>query len=167
MKTVLNWKKKILGRTYKILSGEKTIGKLKANWLCQSAIGEMDGRKIGFRIKGYLQQKTDIIDLETNKLIGKITFDCWKPKARIDYENSSMYWRFNNLWETKCSVFNMEGIKVDYQSRTMEGHGAIKVNTQDHLWVLFGLYIINYYRHLALVIGLSLLPFYISWLFIK
>jgi len=155
MTTVLNWTKGLFKCSYKILSGDVQIGELKESEFSQSAFGELHGKKFRFKTKGFLTQKTDIIDLENNELIGKITYNCWYPKAKIEYGSNLLYWKFSNLWETKWRIFNDEGVRFDFHGWSMKGE--VEMDIEDDLMVLTGLFIGNYYWKMV-VIYAAVLP---------
>ena len=150
MKTFLNWKRGIFSNTYRIFSDNSQVGKLKEKAWTQSADGELNGKKYSFKTKGLFKQETQIIDSESGSLIGKITYNSWKTKARIEYSGKVVNWKYNNAWNTKWSLFNSEGIHIHYHGSSIKGN--MESDNQNDMLALAGLYITNYYWEMSIPI---------------
>jgi hypothetical protein len=108
----------------------------------QSADGEINGKKYVFKTKGFFKQKTQIIDPENNSIIANITYNSWMTKAKIEFSDSVVQWKYDNAWNTKWSLFNEEKILVKYHGSSTKG--KIESDKADDLLVLTGLFITNY-----------------------
>jgi hypothetical protein len=143
MQTNLKWEKNFFSDLYCIYSNGQQVGILKDKTFSQTANGELNGKKYTFKTKGFFKQHTEIIDHIENKVIGEITYNNWMTKATILVDNKTIYWQYDNLWNTKWSIFNSEGIKIHYSGSFTSGQ--IDSNIEDALLLLSGLYVTNYY----------------------
>jgi len=163
MKTILKWKKGILKNTYQIYSEDIQVGKLREKSWTQSADGELNGKKYTFKTKGFFKQVTQIIDSESGSIIGKITYNSWMTKARIDYSDKVANWKYNNAWNTKWILFDSEGIQINYRGSSTKGKMELENHTD--MLALAGLYITNYYWQVSFaVIIAALIPVWITLL---
>ena len=96
------------------------------------------------------KQHTEIIDKSENKFIGEIIYHKWMTKATISVDNKTINWKYDNLWNTKWSIFNSEGIKIQYSGTSTSGQ--IDSNTDDALLLLSGLFVINYYWQMTVAV---------------
>jgi len=154
MKTQLNWRKGFFKNTYEIYLENKKIGELKDKCWSQSAFGELNGKRYKFKTKGFLKQETQIIDIESNSIVGKITYNSWRTKAKIEYSGKEYDWKYNNTWNTKWSILYSQEIQVDYQGSSSKG--KIEVNNQNELLILSGLFITNYYWQIMVAIMIAI-----------
>jgi hypothetical protein len=83
-----------------------------------------------------------IIDPEKETVIGRITYNGWMTKGRIELRGNNFDWRFNNAWNTRWSVSNTEKRNINYRCKTTRGN--IEVGIDDDILALSGLYIHNY-----------------------
>jgi hypothetical protein len=150
MNTILTWKKGIFSYTYNIFSEGKLIGKMKNNCFSQSADGELYGMKYTFTTKGFFNHHTLIMDNQTNSIIGEINYNNWMTKATLSIQNKKTYWKYENMWNTRWSIFNSEGIQINYSG--FSSSGKIESNTEDHLLLLSGLFVTNYYWEMTVAI---------------
>jgi hypothetical protein len=157
MKAILFWEKGIFEGTYKIYSEKKLVGKLKENPWTGSAIGELNGKKYSFKTKGFLNKETQIVDLEKNLVVGKITHDSLMSKAMIEYSGKVANWRFNSAWNTNWSAVDSNGVQINFQGSSSKG--KIEFDFQDDLLALTGLFVSNFHWHnTAAVIITILIP---------
>jgi hypothetical protein len=150
MNTILTWKKGIFANTYNIYSDGKLIGKMKNNCFSQSDDGELNGMKYTFKTKGFFKHHTQIHDNQTNNIIGEITYNNWMTKATISIQNKKTYWKYENIWNTRWSIFNSEGIQINYSGSSTSG--KIESNAEDDLLLLSGLFVTNYYWQMSIAI---------------
>jgi hypothetical protein len=150
MQTNLKWKKGILSNEYTIYSNDEKVGKLKDKTFTQVSEGEFRGKGYIFRTKGFLKQKTEIIDSAENKVIGKITYNDWMTKAKISVHDKTISWKYNSIWQNKWSLFDNEGINVKYSGSSIKG--KIDSTVDDPLLILSGLVVTNYYGQMSVAI---------------
>ena len=155
MQTNLTWKKGIFSNLYKIYSNGVQIGNLKNKWFSQSCISVLDNKEYLFKTKGFFHQKTQIIDTAENKTVGEISYNSWMTKATITLNDTSIQWKFDNLWGTKWSVFNSEGISIQYSGSLT--CGQIDSTIDDALLLLSGLFVANYYWQMTIVIVVAVI----------
>ena len=103
----------------------------------------LNGKKYTFKTKGFFKQHTEIIDSSVNKVIGEITYNNLMTKATIVVDNKKINWKYDNLWNTKWSIYNSEGVNIKYSGSSTSGQ--INSNIDDALLLLSGLFVTNYY----------------------
>ena len=150
MTTNFNWKKGIFANEYSIYSDGKPVGRLKEKTFSQTALGELNDKKYVFKTKGFLKQRTDILDASESKLIGKINYNSWMNKAAITVNGKTVSWKYNNAWNTKWSLYDTGGTLVKYAGSG--GKGQIQSDIADELLILSGLYVTNYYWQMTIVV---------------
>lgn len=148
MQANLRWKKNLFSNSYIIYSNDEQIGKLKDKTFSQTANGELENKEFIFKTKGFLKQQTEIIDSIENRVIGEITYNNWMTKATITIDNKTINWKYDNLWNTKWSLFNSEGISIKYSGSSSSGQ--IDSNIDDPLLLLSGLFVTNYYWQMTI-----------------
>ncbi|MGQ1785254.1 MULTISPECIES: hypothetical protein [unclassified Saccharicrinis] len=150
MQTNLTWKKGLFSSNYSIYSNGTLIGELRDKSFSQSAYGEMDGKKYVFKTKGFFKQHTDIIDASNGRIIGQISYNNWMTKATISLNHKTVFWKYDNIWNSKWSIFDSEGTDVRYFSSSNKG--SIESNSEDPLLILSGLFVTNYYVQMTIAV---------------
>ncbi|SRR6056297_17229 len=150
MQKKLKWEKGVFSNLYKIYSNGEQIGNLKDKSFSQSGIGVLDNKEYLFKTKGFFKQKTQIIDTAEKKVVGEINYSNWMTKATITINDKTVNWKYDNVWNTKWSVFNSEGINIEYSGSSTGGQ--IETNIDDALLLLSGLFVTNYYWQITIVI---------------
>jgi hypothetical protein len=150
MRTTYSWKKGFLKSTYEIYSNNALVGKLIENTWNSSAEGEINSKKYKFKTQGFFNQKTQIIDIESNFVIGTIVYNSFMTKATIEYLGQIAYWRYNNIWNTKFSITDNEGNQISFYGSSSNGN--LEFDQPNDLLVLTGLYVTNYYWQMAVVV---------------
>ena len=161
MKTVLHWKKGTFSTTYRIFSGEETIGELASYTFKQTAEGVVRNRRYLFRTKGLFKQETQIIDGESDQVIGNISYSSMMSKATIQFKDRTVNWKYDNGWQTKWSLFDKQGTLMKFAG----GHskGTIECEEEDDLLALTGMFVTNYYQQAMIVIMVAVfIPIWIS-----
>lgn len=161
MSKTLHWKKGIWSNRYEIFDSKKLIGKLKEGTWTQNAEGWINGKKYCFKTTGFFTQTTQITDNESNAIIGKISYNSWKTRADIEINNAVLHWKYDNIWNTKWSLYTSENTLVNFQGSYTKG--SIEFDEADYLLVLTGLFITNYYRQTYIAIMVAVfLPIWIT-----
>jgi len=150
MHTNLTWKKGFFSNLYKIYSNGKQIGNLKDKSFSQSRIGVLDNKEYLFQAKGFFKQKTKIIDTTENKTVGEINYNNWISKATITINDKTINWKYDNLWNTKWSIFSSEEFNIKYSGSSTGGQ--IETNIDDAVLLLSGLFVRNYYWQMTIAI---------------
>jgi hypothetical protein len=150
MQTKITWKKNFFSNLYTIYSNGQQIGKLKEKTFSQTANGELNGKEYTFTTKGFFKQHTSIIDCSTNEVIGEIIYNNWMTKATIIVDNKKVNWKYDNLWNTKWSIYNSEGVHIKYAGSSTSGQ--IDSNVDDALLLLSGLFVTNYYWQMTVAV---------------
>ncbi len=145
MTTILNWKQKPLSHTSEIYHGNKVVGSIKENSMNQHANGLINGKKFIFRTSGFIKSNTLIVDGETDKIVGNITYNSWMTKARIKTPEGIAHWKYDNSFNTKWSLKDDNDLNITYS----RSNGIIKTDHQNDLLLLTGLYISQYYRRIT------------------
>lgn len=156
MQIKLTWKKNFFSNSFRLYLDGRQIGKLKEKMFSQTAEGQLHGKEFTFKTKGFIKQHAEIVDSLENKVIGEITYNNWMTKAIILVDNKTMNWKYDNFWNTKWSIYNSEGIKIQYSGSS--NSGQIDSNIDDALYVLCGLFVTNYYWQSTAAIIIALIP---------
>ena len=144
METQYTWKTKMFSSKFDIYRYENLTSELKKEGFSRKTYGEMNSKKFLFLTKGFLKHQTQIINQADESIIGTISFNFWKSKSQISYNNKEYNWQFDNFWRTRWSLGNENGYLVRYQSHGFRG--TIDSYTDDPVLVLAGFFIRNYYR---------------------
>jgi len=142
METKLSWKKGILSNKCNIYSGNTIIGKLKENVFSQQLNCDINGKNYIFRKKGIFSNETQIIDEATEVQIGIMEKNIWNSKVLIKLGDKLFNWKYNNTWQTKWSVSNSDGEKINYNG--IENKGDIESQIENDLLLLSGLSVANF-----------------------
>ena len=153
MKNSFRWKKRVFSSTYNIYSNGQVIGKLKDRIFSQAADGEINGKSYTFKTKGFFKQKTKIIDNKDNTIIGEITYNNWMTKAELSIHDQKSKWKYDNLWNTKWSIYKPDDIKIKYAGSSSKGQ--IDSNAKADLLLLSGLFITNYYWQMSIAVMIA------------
>lgn len=161
MHTNLRWEKGLFSKTYSIYTNNQLVGKLTDKIFSQSASGEMNGKEYTFRTKGLFKQHTEILDNKENRVIGEITYNSWMTKATLSVLGKMINWKYDNIWNTKWSIFDSEEININYTGSSMKGN--IDSSTDDALLLLCGLFVTNYYwQWTAVILVAVFIPIWVT-----
>jgi hypothetical protein len=157
MKPSLTWTKGVFSSMFQIYSNGELIGNLKDKTFSQSAKGIYNDKEYIFKTNGFFKQSTDIIDCSDNKVIGRIEYSNWMTKAVISINNKTFYWKYDNIWNTKWTIFDSTGILMSFKGSTTKGQ--IDSNLDDASLILSGLFVTNYYWQIsATIMIVALIP---------
>ncbi len=141
METILNWKTKLFSKRYDIYNHTEQAGRLnKISW-SKKVTGELNGREILFETKGFFRQETKIMDLHENSVIGSITYNSWKSRSVISYQDKEYNWQFENFWRTRWNLQNRNGVIIRYKSNRYRG--TINSYTNEEVLILAGFFVRN------------------------
>lgn len=161
MKTTLSWKRRAFSTTYKIYSNERSIGQLQNRSFKQSSEGRINKKKYTFRTKGVFKQETLIMDGDSKKIVGNITYNSMMTKATIKLQDRTISWKYDNGWQTRWSLFNEQGTLMKFAGRATRG--TIECQEADELLVLTGLYITNYYQQAMIAVFVAVfIPIWVT-----
>jgi NAD dependent epimerase/dehydratase family len=107
----------------------------------------------GHKVYTLTRDEGKIFNDENKTPIGKISYNSWMTKAKIECAGKVYYWKYDNSWSTKWSLNNAEGSLISYTCSTAKG--GITYDLQNNLLVLTGLYIKNYYWQFSVVFLIS------------
>jgi hypothetical protein len=147
METHLTWKKKFFSSIYEISQYENAAGELKSIGWKRKSIGELNGKKVLFEIKGFFDKDFLISNPDDSSLIGKIVFNTWRTKATITILEKAYSWQFDSFFHSNWSISNENGYLVKYESHFK--NGDINSYTNDEILILTGLYIREYLQQRA------------------
>lgn len=151
-----NWKKGIFSSTYRLREGDQELGTLTEKAFSSTSIGKIGDRTYRFKCRGMFNTRAEIIDEETDEVIGKIKFNTWRSKAQVELGDTQLEWKYRNWMQTKWKLSGDEGIRLDYAAKMVGGQ--IESSTKDHLIILTGLYITNYYYQASAFIVAIMVP---------
>lgn len=165
MITTLNWKRGLFKCAYLLFSGDKQVGSFKENpWTIRSATGQLNSRVLQFKVKGAFNQTAEIVDQTDAKVIGRVRFNCWWPKANIQIGEKRYEWAFKNVWSTKWQIKGLDSEdEILYKGPAWKGLIDTSSSNSDAL-LLTGLFIANFYWQLLAIYIACFTPFWIFWL---
>ena len=150
MKTVLTWKKGAFSSTCRISSGKEIIGELTNYTFKQTAEGVIRNKRYFFRTKGLFKQETQIINGESDQVIGTIVYGSMMNKATIQFKDRTINWKYDNAWQTRWSLYDNLGIYMKFAGGMSKG--TIEFEEEDDLLVLTGMFVTNYYQQAMIAI---------------
>jgi hypothetical protein len=163
MNNTFRWKRGAFSSTYEIFENEKLIGKLKDSSFSKTSEGLINQKGYQFKTRGFTNQETQIIDAENNQVLGTISYNSWKSRAKIRLDDRRLQWKYDNFWQTRWSLFSEDGVQVTYAGGNSKG--TISCNTPDDLLILTGLFVTNFYRQIGIAIMVAVfLPIWLSTL---
>jgi hypothetical protein len=161
MSTILSWKRAAFSTTYQIFSGERSIGQLENQSFKQTSKGSISKQKYTFRTKGLFKQETRILDADSNKEIGKISYNSMMTKATIELQDRTLYWKYDNAWQTKWRIYDEKHSLVKFAGRSTKG--SIEFEQADDLLVLTGLFVTNYYQQAMIAVFVAVfIPIWVT-----
>lgn len=161
MKHVINWKKGILSSRYRLYSGEEFLGELTNHSFKQNAVGVIKNKKYVFITKGLFKQETRIMDGDSNKVLGRITYNSMMSKADIELSERMVSWKYDNGWHSRWSLFDEKGTLLKFAGGSSKG--SIEFENEDLLLILTGLYVTNYYQQAMIAILVAVfIPIWLS-----
>jgi hypothetical protein len=161
METILNWKKGLFKSIYEIYSDNLLVGYLNEKTWTESSHGELYGERFIFKTKGIFHQETQVFNNENNTPLGKISYNPWMTKAKIEYSDKIYFWKFDNLWSISWRLYNDEGLQIRYYRSSSKG--KIEYDLENNFLVITGLYINNYYWQTSVVILMTVfLPLWLA-----
>ena len=105
MATQLTWKKELLRGFYAIYKDDTKVGALKDNSFSQTAWGQLYERSYIFKTKSFLSHDIEIIEEESQRIVGTITYRSLGTKATINLEGRVIQWKSESLWNTKWGIY--------------------------------------------------------------
>ena len=161
MKTILHWKKGTFSSTCRIFSGEEPVGELMDRTFKQTSEGVIRNKPYRFKTKGVFKQETLIMDGESDRVIGNITYNSMMSKATIHLSDRTIYWKYDNGWQTRWSLFDDQGILIKFAGGN--SRGSIEYEVNDDLLVLTGMFVTNYYQQAMIAIFVAIfIPIWIT-----
>lgn len=161
MKTNLNWKRGAFSTTYQVFSEHKQIGYLRNYTFKQISEGKVNKKKYNFKTKGVFKQETQILDGESNKVIGNISYNSMMTKATIELQDRTLYWKYDNGWQTRWRIFDDKHTLMKFAGRSSKG--SIEYDNPDDLLVLTGLFVTNYYQQAMIAVFVAVfIPIWVT-----
>mgnify|MGYP000352320292 CR=1 FL=1 len=150
MKSLLSWKRGVFSSTCRIFSGEETIGELSNSTFKLTSHGVIRNKRYLFKTKGLFKQETQILDEVSDKVLGNITYNSWKSRATIQFTDRTVYWKYDNRWQSKWSLFDDQGILMKFAGGSSKG--TIECEEDNDLLVLTGMFVTNYYQQAMIAV---------------
>jgi hypothetical protein len=161
MKSILSWKRGAFSSTCRIFSGEETIGELTNKAFSQTALGLIRNKRYLFKTKGLFKQETRILEGVSHQVLGSISYNSWKSRATIQFKDRTLYWKYDNRWQSRWSLFDDQGILMKFAGGSSKG--TIECKEEDDLLVLTGMFVTNYYQQAMIAILVAVfIPIWLS-----
>ena len=161
MNSRFNWKRGTFSSTYEIFDGDLLIGKLKDSSFRQTSEGMIHNKGYRFRTSGIFKQETQIVDGESDRVLGTITYNSWKSRADIQLSGGLFQWKYDNIWQTRWRLYNEKGVQMSFAGGMSKG--TVDFDSPDDLLLLTGLFVTNYYRQMGIAVLVAvLLPIWLA-----
>lgn len=144
MEIQYNWETKLFSKKFEIFQNDMVKGELYKEGWRRKVTGELNTRRVMFETKGVFRFETKLIDLQGEMTIGQINYTNWKAKSTIIYQNKEYQWHFDNMFRSKWSISNENGVLIKYHSHAFTG--IIVSYTRDEILILTGFYIRNFLK---------------------
>ena len=156
MQQFLNWRKGLFDSNYQLYTNDEIKGSLIFSSWKNNARG-IALKNYYFTTQGFLNPITKISDENRNQ-IGVITYNNWKLKATITFENlDHASWSYTNGWLSQWAITNHRDKRIQYHSAT--AIGTVYSDNDDELLLLSGLYIREFFsRTIILILIIILIP---------
>ena len=155
MNIELSWEKDIFSRNYTLLNERKLCGYLKRDFLSQSAIAGINNEVYSFKTSGVFTKTTIVYDMETYKNLAVITYDQWRSGAILSVGNRVLYFKYNNLLQTKWELSETGGEHISCSASLNKG--CINSSTDESVLLLSGLLVSDYYKESQTSLFISLI----------
>lgn len=146
----ITWKKGFFSSNYELISNHSTIGELRESFLSNTTHASINQTDIKFKKRGLFTTGTDIIDEENNEVIGHISFNTWRNKAKIELDEETYHLKYDNFWYSRWTISHYETPLINYKSSSTSGE--INSLSEKEALILAGLYVHNYYLSILIVI---------------
>lgn len=150
MTTRLLWRRGFFSNTYNVFSDSQIIGKLFSKPFSKNVTGEIGSQKIIFKTKGFINQRTEIINALNGEVLGEISNYRWLSKATITITNKLVEFENKSFWGTRWNLVNSEGQEINYEGSITKGQ--IMSNIDDSLLQLCGLFVFNYFWQMKMLL---------------
>jgi hypothetical protein len=158
MATTVRWNKGFFKSRYELFLNGILAGGLKNKSWTNASEADLNGKEYLFKTSGFFRQTTQIIDLLTNTQTGLISYNAWGSRAKIEFADRVVEFKFTNTWNTKWTLSDKNGVLINY--RGSDSKGEIETETQDEMLILAGLFIKNHYSQSAAMIFVVLIPIF-------
>ena len=153
MEAHYTWNTTLFSRKFEIFRQDFPAGTLsKGGWL-SGVEGELNGRRIMFRTKGFFRFETKIIDMHNEQEIAYIRFRNLKLESTLVHNGREYKCHFENLLKTRWSIGTRSGALVRYHSQPFKG--VITAYTNDEVLILSGFFIRNFLKQRSATIASS------------
>ncbi len=154
MEFKITWKKKWISSNYELYKDNRLIGDLVTKPFSTSATGQLHNINLRFQMRGFLNQKTEIVDTNTNKTIGNITYNTLKTRASIQLYDEIIEWRSLNWNNTKWGITNGSIGIANSWNRMFSGE--IISRNENPIYILLGMFIAEYFSRSTVAIFVAL-----------
>ncbi len=139
MNRKIQWQKGLFSNTYKIFQDQHSLGTLDCKSLSYSAKANLSEGSYSFNSSGVASIRTQIIDLENQKVVGEITFGSLLNDAKIKINGVSFNLTADNIWQTRWTLTNTKKEPV-FQYNNSTTSGQVISTSNQYLLLLSGLY---------------------------
>jgi hypothetical protein len=155
MESVINYQTSYLRDKYNIFSNNLEIGNIfKIEWLGATVEGSINGRKLKFIGKGFINPSIKIIDKKTNQELGSITISnllSLYPLATLTTNNNIKYkWASQQILDKSWQWLDLETGKTIINANepfgTLKHNGTITIidqTSQDDVLIFAGIHLRN------------------------
>jgi hypothetical protein len=76
-------------------------------------------------------------------------------KAKIEFQNTVLHWKYTNTWQTQWSMFLDDKELIKYRGSATKGN--IEYDETEDLYILTGLFVTNYFWQISLAVIIAVL----------
>lgn len=122
----IDWEKLLFSSKCMISAKEKTIGSLSVGQITGKARGGLMGQKIEFKKTKLFEREINLIDPESGKRIGMITYtlhwrNLYRPIASIRCVGKNYTMQFKSLFSNKFTFFNGDQVSLKGKANKLKG----------------------------------------------
>ncbi len=139
----LRWKEGFFSSKYHLLREDEEVGEMNFKLFSSTEDGLLNSERYLFKRKGVFNNKVEIIESESQEVVGEIIYHSLKSEAEVELGEKRYLWKFDNLWSSKWSLNDGEEALINYRSKFMKGQ--LNSSTENNILILSGLHIYSYY----------------------
>ena len=160
MESHITWKKKWFGNVHEIFNNGKHVGNITSKAFSYNSYALYEEHRIKFQTNGFLKQKTDIINEDTNTILGTITYNTLKSKGLINLESEQLEWRSVVWTNSRWEILRGNEIIISSNNRMLDG--SIVSIEDNPVKILIGLYISEFFNRSNIIAIMAIFIVFIA-----
>ncbi|KXX71483.1 hypothetical protein [Flammeovirga sp. SJP92] len=146
----LTWKSGTFSNKIKVYEDNNIIGSLDMSMMSKNSKVTLYNNEFCVENKSIWNSDSLIIDLNTNEVIGELTYTKLLGKAKITLDGKSYKWKTRNIFTSKWDLVDDEDrVYASYHSSLSSG--KITISTPHPTLILIGLYSYVYMNQVSML----------------